>query len=129
MPTPPKRKPYQWIAEAVKPVAAKPTKAVVTVLDQWKALAKIENKRMIEQHGGRPPKYGVVDKNQKGTGKPRYSEIERSKPAQEILRLSEQGFTVAEVARFTAVSVEEVLRKAARYQIKFRGGSSWVNSK
>lgn len=96
---------------------------MTTLLDKWKELAKIENQRMLEtQWGGRAPNYGVSQGN--SSGLPRMSEINRSKPAQELLRLSQQGYSVAEAARFTATPVEAVMQRCARYQIKFKDSNS-----
>lgn len=92
----------------------------MTALEKMKALALIENKRMIEHCGGRSLNYGVVQEHVRGSGKPRMSEIERSNPAKQILRLSEQGFSAAEIARITGMSVEVIISRARRYQIKFK---------
>tara|TARA_R110001592_G_scaffold109686_4_gene305612 strand:+ start:195 stop:371 length:177 start_codon:yes stop_codon:yes gene_type:complete len=51
------------------------------------------------------------------------AEIERSKPAQHLLRLAEQGFSLAEASRITSIPVEEVIAKSNRYQIKFKGSN------
>ena len=93
----------------------------MTGLEQWKQLAKAENKRMIEHCGGRSLKYGVPQEHTKGSGAPRMSEIERSRPAKQILHLAEQGFSAAETARITGMPVETVIGRARRYQIKFKG--------
>jgi transcriptional regulator with GAF, ATPase, and Fis domain len=92
----------------------------LTVLEQWKQLAKAENKRMIEYCGGRSLNYGIPQEHTKGSGKPRMSEIERSNPAKAILRLAQQGFSVAETARITGSPVEIIISRARRYQIKFK---------
>lgn len=92
----------------------------MTVLEQWKQLAKAENKRMIEYCGGRSLNYGIPQEHTKGSGKPRMSEIERSNPAKAILRLAQQGFSVAETARITGSPVEIIISRARRYQIKFK---------
>ena len=92
----------------------------MTVLEQWKQLAKAENKRMIEYCGGRSLNYGIPQEHTKGSGKPRMSEIERSNPAKAILRLAEQGFSIAETARITGSPVEIIISRARRYQIKFK---------
>jgi len=92
----------------------------LTALEKMKALALIENERMIEHCGGRSLNYGAVPEYSRGSGKPRMSEIKRSNPAKQILRLSEQGFDAAETARITGMSVEVVLRRCKRYQIKFK---------
>jgi len=97
---------------------------MTTLLDKWKELAKIENQRMLEaQWGGRSPNYGVTSSGN-GSGKPRMADIKRSKPAQELLRLSEQGYSLAEAARFTATPVEDIIRRSRRFQIQFKGGYS-----
>jgi hypothetical protein len=96
----------------------------LTALEKMKALALIENKRMIEYCGGRSLNYGIVQEHARGSGKPRMSEIERSNPAKQILRLSEQGFSAAEIARITGMSVEVILRRCRRYQIKFKENKS-----
>jgi len=85
-----------------------------------KALALIENKRMIEYCGGRSLNYGIPQEHTKGSGKPRMSEIERSRPAKAILRLAQQGFSIAETARITGSPVELIISRARRYQIKFK---------
>ncbi len=95
----------------------------MTALEKMKALALIENKRMIEYCGGRSLKYGAVQEHARSSGKPRMSEIERSRPAKTLLRLSEQGFTVAEASRITGTPVEDVIRRARRYQLKFKGST------
>ena len=82
--------------------------------------AKIENKHLLTLHGGRTPNYGIPLQPLRGGGGPRTSEIKRSKPAQALLRLAEQGFSLAEAARITNQQVEDVLSKAHRYQIKFK---------
>ena len=92
----------------------------MTVLEQWKQLAKAENKRMIEYCGGRSLNYGIPQEHTKGSGKPRMSEIERSRPAKAILRLAQQGFSIAETARITGSPVEIIISRARRYQIKFK---------
>ena len=92
----------------------------MTVLEQWKQVAKAENKRMIEYCGGRSLNYGIPQEHTKGSGKPRMSEIERSNPAKAILRLAQQGFSVAETARITGSPVEIIISRARRYQIKFK---------
>ena len=92
----------------------------MTALEQWKQLAKAENKRMIDYCGGRSLNYGIAQEHTKGSGKPRMSEIERSKPATAILRLAEQGFSIAETARITGSPVEIIISRARRYQIKFK---------
>lgn len=98
---------------------------MTTLLDKWKELAKIENQRMLEtQWGGRAPNYGIAAGPGNTSGLPRMSEINRSKPAQELLRLSQQGYSVAEAARFTATPVETVMQRCARYQIKFKDSNS-----
>ena len=94
----------------------------MTELEQWKQLAKAENKRMIEHCGGRSLNYGVPQEHTKGSGAPRMSEIKTSKPARVLLRLAEQGFSLAEAARITGSPVETVISRARRYQIKFKGG-------
>lgn len=91
----------------------------MTPLEQMKALAKIENKRLLSLHGGRTPNFGIYDQRVK-CGGPRMSEIARSKPAQRMLRLAEQGYTAADVCRIMALPREKVRRTAARYQIKFK---------
>jgi len=48
------------------------------------------------------------------------SEIERSRPAKAILRLAQQGFSIAETARITGSPVEMIISRARRYQIKFK---------
>ena len=96
-----------------------------TILDMMKAQAKIDNQRMLEtQWGGRSPNYGVAPGPGNSTGLPRMSEINRSKPAKELLRLAQQGYSIAEAARFTATPVETVMQRCARYQIKFKDSSS-----
>ena len=92
----------------------------MTALEKMKALALIENKRMIEYCGGRSLNYGIPQEHTKGSGKPRMSEIERSRPAKAILRLAEQGFSIAETARVTGSPVEIIISRARRYQIKFK---------
>ena len=92
----------------------------MTALEQWKQLAKAENKRMIEYCGGRSLNYGIPQEHTKGSGKPRMSEIARSNPAKAILRLAEQGFSIAETARITGSPVEIIISRARRYQIKFK---------
>ena len=92
----------------------------MTVLEQWKELAKAENKRMIDYCGGRSLNYGIPQEHTKGSGKPRMSEIERSRPAKAILRLAQQGFSIAETARITGSPVEIIISRARRYQIKFK---------
>ena len=92
----------------------------MTVLEQWKKLAKAENKRMIDYCGGRSLNYGIPQEHTKGSGKPRMSEIERSNPAKAILRLAQQGFSIAETARITGSPVEIIISRARRYQIKFK---------
>ena len=92
----------------------------MTALEKMKALALIENKRMIEYCGGRSLNYGIPQEHTKGSGKPRMSEIERSRPAKAILRLAEQGFSIAETARITGSPVEIIISRARRYQIKFK---------
>ena len=94
----------------------------MTELEKMKALASIENKHMIVSCGGRSLNYGVVQEHIRSSGKPRMSEIERSKPAQRLLRLAEQGFSLADASRITSMSVEEVIAKSNRYQIKFKEG-------
>jgi len=83
--------------------------------------AKIENKHLLTLHGGRTPNYGLALQPLRGGGTPRLSEIGRSGPAQRLLKLAEQGFSLAEAARITSMSVEEVISKSNRYQIKFNG--------
>ena len=92
----------------------------MTALEKMKALALIENKRMIEYCGGRSLNYGIPQEHTKGSGKPRMSEIERSNPAKAILRLAQQGFSIAETARITGSPVEIIISRARRYQIKFK---------
>lgn len=92
----------------------------MTALEQWKQLAKAENKRMIDYCGGRSLNYGIPQEHTKGSGKPRMSEIERSRPAKAILHLAEQGFSIAETARITGSPVEIIISRARRYQIKFK---------
>ena len=92
----------------------------MTVLEQWKELAKAENKRMIDYCGGRSLNYGIPQEHTKGSGKPRMSEIERTRPAKAILRLAQQGFSIAETARITGSPVEMIISRARRYQIKFK---------
>lgn len=92
----------------------------MTALEKMKALALIENKRMIEYCGGRSLNYGIPQEHTKGSGKPRMSEIERSRPAKAILRLAQQGFSIAETARITGSPVELIISRARRYQIKFK---------
>jgi transcriptional regulator with GAF, ATPase, and Fis domain len=92
----------------------------LTALEKMKALALIENKRMIEYCGGRSLNYGIPQEHTKGSGKPRMSEIERSRPAKAILRLAQQGFSIAETARITGSPVELIISRARRYQIKFK---------
>ena len=92
----------------------------MTALEKMKALALIENKRMIEYCGGRSLNYGIVQEHARGSGKPRMSEIERSNPAKAILRLAQQGFSIAETARITGSPVELIISRARRYQIKFK---------
>ncbi len=92
----------------------------MTALEKMKALALIENKRMIDYCGGRSLNYGIPQEHTKGSGKPRMSEIERSRPAKAILRLAEQGFSIAETARITGSPVEVIISRARRYQIKFK---------
>jgi len=94
----------------------------LTELEKMKAQAKIESKRMLkEYHGGRSPNYGKLEQNLRGRGEPRISEIERSGPAKRLLRLAQQGFSLAEAARITSMSVEDVIRRSKRYQIQFKG--------
>ena len=92
----------------------------MTALEQWKQLAKAENKRMIDYCGGRSLNYGIPQEHTTGSGKPRMSEIERSRPAKAILRLAQQGFSIAETARITGSPVEMIISRARRYQIKFK---------
>ena len=95
----------------------------MTELEKMKALALIENKQMIAKCGGRSLNYGIVQEHLKSSGKPRMLDIGRSKPAQDLLRLAEQGFSLAEASRITSISVEEVIAKSNRYQIKFKGSN------
>ena len=97
----------------------------MTQLEKMKATAKVENKRMIEHCGGRSHNFGKVEQRIRGSGKPRMSELNRSKPAQELHRLSLQGFTVAEASRITGTPVEDVIRRARRYQLKFAGSDDY----
>ena len=92
----------------------------MTALELWKQLAKAENKRMIDYCGGRSLNYGIPQEHTKGSGKPRMPEIERSRPAKAILRLAQQGFSIAETARITGSPVEMIISRARRYQIKFK---------
>ena len=79
---------------------------------------------MIALCGGRSLNYGVTKQIVRGCGQPRTSEIERSKPAKRLLRLAEQGFSLAEASRITNIPVEEVIAKSNRYQIKFKGSNA-----
>lgn len=94
----------------------------LTPSERWAnvlACAEAENKAMLGKADIQAP-------NHKGNshGGPIMSEIKRNKSASEILRLSQQGFSIAEVARFTATPVETVLWRARKYRIKFRGGAN-----
>ena len=82
-----------------------------------------ENKNMIALCGGRSLNYGIIEQKVRGCGGPRMAEIERSKPAQRLLRLAEQGFSLAEASRITSIPVDEVIAKSNRYQIKFKGSN------
>ena len=95
----------------------------MTELEKWKNLAKVENGRMLEPFNGVSPNYGIIKQKVRGCGGPRMAEMERSKPAQRLLRLAEQGFSLAEASRITSMSVEEVIAKSNRYQIKFKGSN------
>ena len=92
----------------------------MTVLEQWKTLAKIENAKMLEPYEGRPPNYGIVKNKIKGGG-PRLSEINRSLAAQKLLEMSQKGYTLEEVLAETNDPIEKVLGRARRYQITFKG--------
>lgn len=92
----------------------------MTPLEQMKATAKIENAAMIRNNNGRSSNFGVKIPNQNG-GRPRLSDIKRSKGAQELLHLSQQGLTQEHAARTLGLSRAQTRRKARRYQITFSG--------
>jgi hypothetical protein len=92
----------------------------LTVLKQWKTLAKIENAKMLEPYEGQKPNYGIVKNKVKGGG-PRLAEINRSLAAQKLLELSQKGYTLEEVLAETDDPIERVVGRARRYQIMFKG--------
>lgn len=94
-----------------------------------KACAAAENAAMKNNadnrrtsYGGLADQFGIVNFTGRPKGGPIMSGIRRSKPAQELLRLAEQGFTVPEASRITASPEDLVRQRAERYRIPFRGG-------
>lgn len=97
----------------------------MTPLEQWKQLAKLENIEMNKKNNGRSENFGKKPEN-KGVyaaGRPRLSDIKRSKIAQDILQLAQKGLTAKEAARSAGLSVQQLNQKARRYQITFKGSN------
>ncbi len=91
----------------------------MTVLEKMKALAKIENKRMLEQYGYRGPNYGIKQEAVEGrTG--RYS-AKQGRPiirsSQVIMDMTKDGKDIHEIARALNMERRSVLRTARRHGV------------
>jgi len=91
----------------------------VTVLEKMKALAEIENKRMLEQYGYRGPNYGI--KNEVVEGRTGRFATKRGRPLQLnskiIMNMTKQGRNANEIAAALNMQRKSVIRAALRHGI------------
>ena len=91
----------------------------MTVLEKMKALAEIENKRMLEQYGYRGPNYGI--KNEVVEGRIGRFATKRGRPLQLnskiILNMTKQGRNADEIAAALNMQRKSVIRAALRHGI------------
>ena len=91
----------------------------MTVLEKMKALAEIENKRMLEQYGYRGPNYGI--KNEVVEGRTGRFATKRGRPLQLnskiIMNMTKQGRNADEIAAALNMQRKSVIRTALRHGI------------
>jgi len=91
----------------------------VTVLEKMKALAEIENKRMLEQYGYRGPNYGI--KNEVVEGRIGRFATKRGRPLQLnskiIMDMTTEGRNADEIAAALNMQRKSVIRAALRHGI------------
>ncbi len=91
----------------------------MTVLEKMKALAEIENKRMLEQYGYRGPNYGI--KNEVVEGRIGRFATKRGRPLQLnskiIMDMTKQGRNADEIAAALNMQRKSVIRAALRHGI------------
>ena len=91
----------------------------MTVLEKMKALAEIENKRMLEQYGYRGPNYGI--KNEVVEGRTGRFATKRGRPLQLnskiIMNMTKQGRNANEIAAALNMQRKSVIRAALRHGI------------
>ena len=91
----------------------------MTVLEKMKALAEIENKRMLEQYGYRGPNYGI--KNEVVEGRIGRFATKRGRPLQLnskiIMNMTKQGRNANEIAAALNMQRKSVIRAALRHGI------------
>ena len=91
----------------------------MTVLEKMKALAEIENKRMLEQYGYRGPNYGI--KNEVVEGRIGRFATKRGRPLQLnskiIMDMTTEGRNADEIAAALNMQRKSVIRAALRHGI------------
>jgi len=91
----------------------------VTALEKMKALAEIENKRMLEPYGYRGPNYGV--KNEVVEGRIGRFATKQGRPLQLnskiIMNMTKQGRNADEIAAALNMQRKSVIRTALRHGI------------
>ena len=91
----------------------------MTVLEKMKALAEIENKRMLEQYGYRGPNYGI--KNEVVEGRIGRFATKQGRPLQLnskiIMNMTKQGRNADEIAAALNMQRKSVIRTALRHGI------------
>lgn len=91
----------------------------MTALEKMKALAEIENKRMLEPYGYRGPNYGV--KNEVVEGRIGRFATKQGRPLQLnskiIMNMTKQGRNADEIAAALNMQRKSVIRTALRHGI------------
>lgn len=91
----------------------------MTVLEKMKALAEIENKRMLEQYGYRGPNYGI--KNEVVEGRTGRFATKQGRPlrlnSKIIMDMTTEGRNANEIAAALNMQRKSVIRTARRHGI------------
>ena len=85
--------------------------------EQLMLFAVQENAALMKLSDGRSVNFGI--NNRVEGGRPRITDMMRSKPAQELLFHAINGDSLTETASILGLTVAQAKRKARRYQISF----------
>ena len=91
----------------------------MNALEKMKALAELENKRMLEQYGYRGPNYGI--KNEVVEGRTGRFAVKQGRPlrlnSKIIMDMTKKGHTANEIAAALNMMRKSVIRTARRHGI------------